>query len=361
MSGGPTRTHASDPGSPERTNHVKRIGLMGCGTVADYGHLPVLRDSEELELHAVYDPDEAALLAAKKKFDVPEAYTDVERFLDSGIDAVSITSPAPCHSRNAMDAARHGKHILCEKPLAMTEDECRRMIDAAEKARVMLFTGFDYRFSPVAQKIKELVEQNAVGEVRSLRLINIWNCHGKYVTGPDGRTVEQARRAGRMHEGGPLVDCGVHLIDLGRWWVSSEVARWSAAGAWVDEYEAPDHVFLHMDHVNGVHTMVEISFSYCHTAKSPISDFTYQLIGTEGVIRYDRPTGVLEVRNTESTQQFTFDAVKNFAGMYSRFARALETGEPGDLPSAEDGLIAIRLAREATESLIRSRTRPASS
>jgi len=327
---------------------MKRIGLMGCGTVAGYGHLPALRDTKGLTTHALFDPDETRLHAMQQRFGVSHAFTDVEAFLSSGIDAVTITSPAPCHRQNVADAARHGLPILCEKPLAMTEDEAAEMIATAERAGVMLFTGFDYRFSPVSQKIRQLVRDGAIGEVRSLRLIYIWHCHGRYVTTADGRRVTQARRDGRMAEGGPMVDCGVHQIDLARFWLGSEVARWSAAGAWVDDYEAPDHVYLHMDHACGAHTMVEMSYAYCHTVAEPWMHFEYELIGTDGLIRYDRTSKCFEVRMPKGTEALPFGSEKSFPGLYAAFATALETGEPGDLPTGRDGLEATRIARAAT-------------
>ena len=240
---------------------MKRIGLMGCGKVAAYGHLPVLHASEDWDLHAIFDPDAGRLAEAAERFAVPHACTDVDAFFQAGLDAVAITSPAPCHAANVADAARHGCHILCEKPLAMDEAEGTDMVRAAAAAGVMLATGFDYRFSPVSMRIRDMVSARVIGDVLSLRLVYIWNCHGKYERDAGGHPVEQARRAGRMEEGGPMVDCGVHQIDLARWWLGSEVARWSAAGAWVDDYEAPDHLYLHMDHECGAHSMVEISYS----------------------------------------------------------------------------------------------------
>ncbi|MFH1567452.1 MAG: Gfo/Idh/MocA family oxidoreductase, partial [Gemmatimonadota bacterium] len=217
-------------------------------------------------------------------------------------------------------------------------------------------TGFTARFSPVSLHIRELVRQGAIGEVRSLRLIYIWGAHGKYAAGPDGGRVEQARRAGRMEEGGPLVDCGVHDIDLARWWLGSEVTRWSAAGAWVDEYDAPDHVYLNMDHAGGAHTMVEISYSYGHTAAESVYHLSYDLIGTGGVIRYEMENERLEVRTDRGTEVRTFAAGKNFEGMYAAFARALGAGSSDELPTGEDGAAATRIARAATELVMAQRT-----
>ena len=331
---------------------MKRIGLMGCGTVAGYGHLPALGETPELELVSLFDVDEGRVKAAQKRFGTPNAFTDVDAFFESGIDCVTITSPAPCHVQNVRDAVRHGKPILCEKPLAMNEAEAQEMIALTDAAGLMLFTGFMRRFGPASLKIKELVDSGAVGEVRSIRLIYIWNCHGRYELDENGRRIEQRRRAGRMIEGGPMVDCGTHDIDLARWWLGSEVVGQQAAGAWLEDYDAPDHMYLHLDHENGAHTMVEISYSYCHTALEPVYRFSYDLIGTEGVIHFDGPSNVLEVRSSTETTSFRFEDGKNFAGMYAAYARALETGDPGPMPRAIDGLIATRIARTATESLV---------
>lgn len=331
---------------------MKTIGLMGCGTVANYGHIPTIQQTPGLELVALFDPDPKRLHAARDTFGISAAFTDVDEFLACGLDAVTITSPAPCHILNVRDALRHGKHILCEKPLGMDEAECAEMAELARAAGRQLFTAFDYRFSPASLRIRELVREGAIGEVRSLRLIYIWNNHGKFQKDAGGRPVLNERRVGRMLEGGPMVDCGVHQIDLARFWLGSEVRQWQAAGAWVDEFEAPDHMYLHMDHENGAHTMVEISYSYCYTAKEPINQFVYELVGTGGVIRYDRNAKLFEMRTAAGTESLPFSPEKNFAGMYQAFAEALATGHSDTLPTAEDGLVAARISRSATDTLI---------
>ncbi|MBN2308749.1 MAG: Gfo/Idh/MocA family oxidoreductase [Candidatus Hydrogenedentes bacterium] len=337
---------------------MKRIGLMGCGTVAGYGHLPALRDCPDWELAAIFEPDAGRLAAAKKKFNVPNAFQEVEPFFESGIDAIAITSPAPCHIQNVRDAVRYGKHILCEKPLAMNEAEAEEMIALTRDAGLMLFTGFTYRFGDEALKVKDLVDQGVIGDILSLRLIYIWNCHGRYEIDENGNRIEQRRREGRMLEGGPLVDCGVHQIDLARWWLGSEIVRFQSAGAWVQDYEAPDHVYLHLDHENGAHTMVELSYTYCHTSKDPVHLYSYDLIGTDGVIRYDGADDFVSVRAIDQTLTIPVNKGKNFPALYQAFARAVETGKRGNLATATDGLIATRIARTATDQAIAARVRP---
>lgn len=337
------------------TPEPKKIGLMGCGAVATYGHIPAILATPGIKLQAIFDPNEATLKKIQEKYSIPQAFTDSEDFFKSGIEAVSITSPAPCHKQNVLDAAKYSIPVLCEKPLCMDSTEATEMIAAMKDAGVSLYTAFCYRFSPSALKIKELVAAKAVGEVRSLRLIYNWNVHGKYEIDNDGNKIIQKRREDRMFEGGPMVDCGTHQIDLAKFWTNSEVTKFSGQGAWVDDYEAPDHMWLHLDHANGAHSCVEISYSYCHTTKNKQTEFVYELIGTEGVIRYDREQKYLRLDNTEGTQTFDFHGEKSFEGMYAEWANALHTGKSELLTSAEDGMRVVEIARTATNQVIEGR------
>jgi predicted dehydrogenase len=234
----------------------------------------------------------------------------------------------------------------------MDDADAEEMIAAMSLAGLPLAVGFCYRFSPVALEIARLVQENRIGEVRALRLIYIWNLHGVYELDVDGKPYYSPRRLDRMAEGGPLVDCGVHQIDLARWWLGREVVDWSGTGAWVENHEAPDHTYLHMRHHGGALTTVEVSYTYTHTAHDPISHFTYQLIGTEGLIRFDREAGLFEVRHKDGTDVLPWSYEKNFEGMYASWARVLETGEIGNMPTGADGLVATQIARQATDTMI---------
>lgn len=329
-----------------------KVGLMGCGAVADFGHLPAITATNGVELHAVYDPNPERAQQAAEKFGAGGAFSGRDAFFDSGLDAVVISSPPATHRENVLEAAARRLPVLCEKPIAMNDADATVMIEAMERAGVPLVTGFCYRFSQTALDIYELVRNGAIGEVRSLRLIYIWNLHGIYEWDSNGQPYYSPARKARMDEGGPMVDCGVHQIDLACWWLGKEVVAQSSAGAWVENYEAPDHVYLHLDHEGGPHTMIETSFTYCHTAKDPISHFTYQLIGTEGLIRYDRESGVFELRGKNGTDWRQWHHEKNFEGMHAAFAEAVQTGNLGMLATGRDGLIATQIARKATDDAI---------
>jgi predicted dehydrogenase len=259
---------------------------------------------------------------------------------------------------NVLDAARYRKPVLCEKPLSLSNADSEQMIEAMSQAGVPLYTAFCYRFSPSAMRIRELVRDKIVGDVRALRLIYDWHVHGRYATDQRGHRILNQHRLGRMLEGGPMIDCGTHQIDLAQWWLNSDVVRFSAAGAWVDDYEAPDHIFLHMDHAGGQHTMVEISYSYGANVKDPSPLFAYELIGTDGLIRYDRTFRSFEVRTPYATWHEEFHDEKNFWGMYIAYAKALITGDPGHLPSGETGRVVAEIAERATKQVIANRLGP---
>ena len=335
---------------------MKKMGIMGTGVVASYGHSPAIRETPGLVLASVYDPNPAQLEQYLRQYPEAQGFTDETAFFESGIDAIAVTSPVPRHRDNVQMAARYGKPVLCEKPLGMNDAEIEEMIATMRDAGLPLATALCYRFSPVALKIKELVASGAIGEVRALRLVYIWNLHGRWEWDAHGNRIVSPRRAGRMIEGGPMVDCGVHQIDLALWWLGSPVVRQEAVGAWIDgDFEAPEHVWLHLDHQSGTHTMVEMSFSYAHTVPEPVDRFTYELIGTDGVIRYDRDGWRFDVRNSHGTFWLPGASEKNFHGMYAAFRDTLETGNLGDLPTAEDGLRVTRIARAATEEAIAKR------
>lgn len=331
-----------------------RIGLMGCGSVASFGHLPAIAASPDFHLVALYDPDSQRLAELQAQYNVALATFDAEAFFRSGLDAIVVTSPAPIHETNVIAAAKHGLPVLCEKPLSMDRLQGERMIAAMEAAGVPLYVAFCYRFSPAALRIKQLIDEGTIGTLRAQRLLYLWDCHGKY-NARDPQQGLNAAREGRMFEGGPMVDCGTHQIDLAQWWADSPAVRCIGHGAWADEYDAPDHTWAHLDHASGVHSMIEISYSYGHTARDPLSSFQYELIGTGGIIRYHRNESFFELRNAEGTFRQEYTQEKNFHGLYAAFAKALQSGEPGHLPTAARGLEVTALAVVATEQAVAGR------
>ena len=327
---------------------------MGCGSVADFGHAPAIARTEGVELVAAYDPlpGRAEQYCAKHG---GTPYSDPAEFFRHHFDAVSICSPVDFHDDNVLAAAHAGRHVLCEKPLTNSRQSANAMQQAMDDAGKLLMVGTVYRFSHVAQDIYRWVREGVIGDVRSLRLVYLWHLHGQWVQDETGRWMESPMWRGRMLEGGPMVDCGVHQIDLARWWLDSEVVQVRGSGAWVSTYEAPDHVYAHLDHDCGAHTFVEMSFTYGHTSRVPSPVFTYEIIGTGGVIRYDREGYRFEILDGSGLRAVPGASEKNFDGMYAAWRDAITAGSLTGLPDAEAGMRCMELAQEATRQAMAAR------
>jgi predicted dehydrogenase len=333
---------------------MARIGLMGCGSVADFGHLPAIVSTPGLEIVALFDPVPGRAESYSKKFG-GKPFTDETQFFAEGLDAVVISSPVAFHHDNVMLCSEHNVHVLCEKPIATDEDEAADMIAVMEDVGKGFFVGMVYRFSPVALQLKQWIEEGLLGKVKHIRMIYLWNLHGQWVHDGSGKWIESAMWKGRMMEGGPLVDCGVHQIDLIRWMTGLEIKSWEGFGTWVSDFEAPDHVVAQLQLENGITASVEVSFTYGHTAREPRSVFTYEVIGTGGVARFDRDGYILEARNGDGVRIGHGTGEKNFEGMYSQFAEFLHSGKSGNLASPNDAMVATEIAVDCTDQAIRRR------
>jgi predicted dehydrogenase len=328
-----------------------RIGLMGCGSVADFGHLPAIGRCSEFELVGLFDPVRGRAASYSAKFG-GKAFESDEEFFSQPMDAVAICSPLAAHFDNVMLASQHGVHVLCEKPIAVNEEEAADMIAVMEDSGKGFFVGLVYRFSHVAAQLKKWLRDGTIGDVRHIRMQYLWNLHGQWVQDSAGNWVESPLWRGRMLEGGPLIDCGVHQIDLIRWMTGREVVSCDGFGAWLAKYDAPDHVTCHLALEGGITASVEVSFTYGHTVREPVSYFTYELIGTGGVARFDRNGYVLEARTGEQVLRSEGASEKNFDGMYHQFGRYVASGEVGSLASPDDALVATKIAIDCTDRAI---------
>ena len=141
-----------------------RIALIGTGRIAVANHIPGVRLCRDAEVVALADPDPAALAEASAVTGVTRTYADPFALLkDAPVDAVIIATPNRFHRDLAVAAAESGRHVLCEKPLALTVAEAEAMVVAAGRAGVRHMTAFTYRFVPAMQYMHHLVTSGAIG------------------------------------------------------------------------------------------------------------------------------------------------------------------------------------------------------
>jgi len=185
-----------------------RMGVVGLGMGA--GHVKGYQADGRAEVVALCDVDGARLKARGKEYGVSELFTDAGEMLrKAALDGVSIATPNKFHAPLTIAALRRGVHVLCEKPMAMTVREAQRMMEAAKKARRNLMINFSYRFNDMSYALKQQVEAGVVGDIYFGR--TVW--HRRRGIPGFGGWFGKKELAG----GGPLIDLGVHRLDLALW------------------------------------------------------------------------------------------------------------------------------------------------
>ena len=210
---------------------VLRLGIAGLG-VASTQILPRIANLPYVKIAAAADTRNDALVKFRETYQ-GETYASVEGLCNSAdVDAVYIATPNPLHAAHAITAAERGKHIIVEKPMAMTLAECDAMNEAAEKNRVRLLCGHTHSFDPPIRKIREVVRN---GELGKLRMINSWNFN-EFMYRPRMRHELAQSRGVVLNQGPHQVDI-VRLIGGG--WVRSVRAMtgiWDKARQWEGSY-----------------------------------------------------------------------------------------------------------------------------
>ncbi len=142
-------------------------GILGCAEISRVRTIPGLLQAKNANLYAVASRNDEKACEFKKLFGAEKAYESYDALLeDKDVEAVYIPLPNALHCKWVEKAAKAGKHILCEKPLALNEAQARRMYETCEKEGVVLEEAFAYRHAPLVQKVKQLIKGGAVGKVK---------------------------------------------------------------------------------------------------------------------------------------------------------------------------------------------------
>ena len=188
-----------------------RIGIIGCGGIANAKHMPALKKLPNVQMVAFCDIVEERAQKAKVDFGTPDAsvYTDYKKLLeDTSIDAVHVCTPNRSHSFITVDALESGKHVMCEKPMAINSIEAQKMLDAAKRTGKKLTIGYQTRQTLEAQYLKAEALNGTFGDIYygkataiRRRAVPTW-----------GVFLNEEEQGG-----GPLIDIGTHALDLTLW------------------------------------------------------------------------------------------------------------------------------------------------
>ena len=186
------------------------VGVIGLGM--GQHHLASLKTIEDVTVTAICDLDMKRLAEMQKKHEVPKTYTDSDKmFKKEKFDAVVIATPNKFHAPLTLQAIDHGAHVLCEKPMAMSAKEAIDMQAAADSAKKTLMINMSFRYTPAAYALKQQIDAGLLGDVYFAR--SVWH-RRRGLPGFGGWFGTKA-----LSGGGPLIDLGVHRIDLALWFM----------------------------------------------------------------------------------------------------------------------------------------------
>ncbi|MBU8880153.1 Gfo/Idh/MocA family oxidoreductase [Bacillus sp. FJAT-29790] len=246
-----------------------RIGMIGAGGIAQNRHIPTfLKLSDQVTIEAICDLNESTAKSVAEKFSIPKVFTKYQDMFGE-VDAITICTPNKFHAEMTIAALEAGLHVLCEKPMAMTPEECQLMIDAANKSGKVLAIAYHYRFMKESQAAKRVVMENEIGQPFVARAKAL---RRRKVPGWGVFTNKE------LQGGGSLIDYGCHFLDLSIWLLGnpepvevmgttySELSKTpNQVNLWgsfdYETFEVDDHVTAYVKFDNGASLLFETSWS----------------------------------------------------------------------------------------------------
>ncbi|MGI6149208.1 MAG: Gfo/Idh/MocA family oxidoreductase [Firmicutes bacterium] len=313
-----------------------RIGLLGIAHLHFYSYASAVQRLPNAELVGLYDDDAARAEEAAKLFSTT-FYKCPEELLKNA-DAVIICSENSFHRKWVELAAKHGKDILCEKPIATTVADAEAMIKACDAAGVRLQIAFPVRFSTPMRRVKAMLEQGALGELLAVRGTN----RGRM---PGGWFIDR-----ELAGGGAVMDHTVHVVDVVRWFTGREVVSvYAEVDSMIHDIDIDDCGMLCMELEGGVPFTQDPSWSR-PSSYHTWGDVTLQLVGTKGTISVDALAQSLTVYSNAEGKMVTHPFTEDMdLELIKDFVEMVETKRSPSI-TGFDGLQAMAVALAAYES-----------
>lgn len=320
-----------------RSRSKVRYAVVGQGHIAQVAVLPAFAHAQRnSELAALVSGDRVKLRALGRKYGVGGLYS-YEQYDDclrsGGVDAVYIALPNHLHREYAVKAARAGVHVLCEKPLAVTEADCKAMIAAARRGRVKLMVAYRLHFEEASLKAVEMVRGGKLGEARIFESLFTMQ-------------VKPGNIRLQREGGGGLYDIGIYCINAARALFAAEpvsVFAWSANNG-EKRFREVDEMTAAVMRFPGE----QLASFTCSLGAADVSE--YHVVGTKGALRvepaYEYAEGLVHHLQTgdEPNKKKTFAKRDQFAAELLYFSDCvLRDREPE--PSGEEGLADVRVIR----------------
>jgi UDP-N-acetylglucosamine 3-dehydrogenase len=299
-----------------------RVGVIGTGAMGQ-NHVRNYSEMEGVELVGISDVDQKRVEAMAAQFKT-KAFTDYNKMLSEGLDAVSVVVPTKLHKQVVLDAFEAGMHVLVEKPIADTAENAELMIAAAKKAGKILMVGHIERFNPAVIKLKEIIDSGTLGKIVSISTKRV----GPYNP--------------RIRDVGVILDIGVHDIDMISYLYGKKISSvYAIAGADIHSFEDHASIILRMDH--NFAGVVETNWLTPHKVRQLTA------IGVKGVAYLDYINQTVQLHDNEWVRKAKVEPSEPLKNELKYFVDCVAKGKDPK-PCGEDGKHALEVAMAAIKS-----------
>lgn len=266
-----------------------KVGIIGCGKIAQVRHIPEYEGNPDAELYGLFDINKERAEELAKLHNCRVYSTYEELLADPEIDAVSVCVANSAHAEISIAALRAGKHVLCEKPMAITLEECEDMVRTAKEQGRYLMIGQNQRLAKAHIKAKELIKEGAIGDILTFRTTF---GHG----GPETWSVDPGRDVWFFDKTraamGAMADLGIHKTDLIQYLTGQKIVETQAVLTTLDKRDSTGNLIGVDDNAICIYKLeggalgtMTASWTYYGA-----EDNTTVIYGTKGILRlYDDP------------------------------------------------------------------------
>jgi len=323
-----------------RAKKTVRLAVIGTGGMANW-HAENFRKIPSCQIVAACDVDVSRAKAFAEKHNIPQSFDGAEDLLDGAeFDAVTIVTPDAFHMPVSLLCLKAGKHVLCEKPLALNYADAKKMVQAAKRAGVVNMVNFSYRDWPCIQEASAAIRRGEIGEVRHVEASYLQAWLASKSWGDWRKNPAWLWRLSSAHGSkGALGDVGVHIVDFSTFPCGpiKEVycrmrAFQKAPGDRIGDYklDANDSAVLNVEFANG-------ALGTIHTSRwvgGHTNRLALKIAGTQGTISIDSDisTSAFKICNGKGLDKNEWNEVacKPVPSNYQRFISAIQSGTPGE-------------------------------
>lgn len=320
-------------------NEVINIGVIGCGDIASTRHIPTILACPEAKLMALCDKDIHRAKALAADHQVAFFTSDYKELLkQEDLHAVIVATPPWATPMITMDCLQAGKHVLCEKPMALEVETALQVVEMEKATGKKVQVGFTYRHDPLLEKLKAWIKEGKLGSPLLFRL-SVFDETWEPIENPE----HYQRIVKTLEHGSPSIHDGAHLADFLHFLTESDVKSIEAFGLKSrEEFPASNYDMAGIRFENGDMAKVEIGWFF---PKFPQDEF--EVLGPNGVAIFDRHKRYVQLQTklmNETVSHHEEWGKACFKIQLARFLKSIRSNQPC-VPGSMDGVYSLRMTK----------------